>query len=102
MRPVFLVALATLLASCASPYAGRNLPQGSSQAEVQATMGVPQETVVDSRGYTVWFYPSGPNGRTTWAATFMPDGRLVNVEQRLTKENIARLQPGEPTQTQVQ
>jgi outer membrane protein assembly factor BamE (lipoprotein component of BamABCDE complex) len=101
MRPIFFASLAALLASCASPYAGQNLPQGSSQAEVQAAMGAPKETVVDSGGYTVWFYPTAPNGRYTYAARFMPDGRLVNVEQRLTKENFARVQPGATTQQQV-
>jgi len=93
--------LALVLAGCAFPYAGRNLPQGTPMAEVEATMGRPKETIVDSAGYTVWFYPSAPNGRTTWAARFMPDGRLLNVEQRLTKENIARVQPGVTTQKQV-
>jgi len=102
MRTIFVACLTVLLASCASPYAGRNLPQGASMAEVESTMGRPKETVVDSAGYTVWFYPSGPNGRTTWAARFMPDGRLVNVEQRLIKENFARVQPGATTQKQVQ
>jgi hypothetical protein len=101
MKPVFLACLAAFLTSCASPYGGRDLPQGSSMAEVQATMGAPRETVLDSRGYTVWFYPSGPNGRTTWAASFMPDGRLVTVEQRLTKENFASVQPGATTQKQI-
>jgi len=102
MRIIFVACLTVLLASCASPYAGRSLPQGASMAEVESTMGRPKETVVDSAGYTVWFYPSGPNGRTTWAARFMPDGRLVNVEQRLIKENFARVQPGATTQKQVQ
>jgi len=101
MKILGSLALALTLGACASPYAGRNLPQGTSMAEAEATMGKPRETLVDSAGYTVWFYPSGPNGRTTWAAKFMPDGRLLNVEQRLTKENIARVQPGVTTQKQV-
>ena len=87
------LALALVLAGCASPYAGRNLPQGSPMADVEATMGKPKETIVDSAGYTVWFYPSAPNGRTTWAARFMPDGRLLNLEQRLTKEHPVTFSP---------
>jgi outer membrane protein assembly factor BamE (lipoprotein component of BamABCDE complex) len=94
--------LALLAAACVSPWMGRNLPQGTSMAEVEATMGKPKETLVDSAGHTVWFYPTAPEGRDTWAARFMPDGRLVNVEQRLTKENIARVVPGTTTQKQVQ
>src|SRR5712671_857804 len=91
MKTLLLTVLALLLASCASPWAGRNLPQGTSMAQVEATMGKPRETLVNSQGHTVWFYPSAPFGRDTWAASFMPDGRLVSVEQRLTKENIARI-----------
>jgi hypothetical protein len=70
-------------------------------AEVESAMGRPADTLVDAAGYTVWFYPSGPNGRTTYAARFMPDGRLLSVDQRLTKENMARLVPGTTTQEQV-
>jgi hypothetical protein len=96
-----ILASLTFLTACAMPFAGRNLPQGTSMAEVESTMGKPGETLVDAAGYTVWFYPSGPNGRTTYAARFMPDGRLLNVEQRLTKENMARVVPGTATQQQV-
>jgi len=102
MKTITLAALALLLAACAgNPYSGRNLAQGASMAEVEAKMGKPKETLVDSAGYPVWFYPTAPNGRETWAARFMPDGRLVSVEQRLTKENIARIVLGTTTQKQV-
>src|SRR3954470_21925378 len=101
MKILGSLALALTLGACASPYAGRNLPQGTSMAEAEATMGKPRETLVDSAGYTVWFYPSGPNGRTTWAAKFMPDGRLLNVEQRLRKESIARVQPAGTPERQL-
>src|SRR5262249_35468963 len=94
-------ALLALVAACVSPWAGRNLPEGTSMAEVEATMGKPAETIVDSRGETVWFYPTAPEGRDTWAARFAPDGRLVKVEQRLTKENISRIVPGTSTQKDV-
>jgi len=102
MKTLLPAVLALLLASCATPYAGRTLPQGTPMAQVEATMGKPAQTLVDSQGRTVWFYPTAPNGRDTWAASFMPDGRLVSVEQRLTKENIARIVPGTTTQKQVQ
>ena len=101
MRTLLPSILTLLLASCAAPYAGRNLPQGTSMAQVETTMGKPTETLVNSQGHTVWFYTTAPNGRDTWAASFMPDGRLVSVEQRLTKENIARIVIGATTQKQV-
>lgn len=70
-------------------------------AEVEATMGKPRQTIVDARGETVWFYPTAPEGRDTWAARFGADGRLVKVEQRLTKENISRIVPGKSTEKEV-
>jgi len=102
VKSLALVALVLLLAACVSPWMGRNLPQGTSMAEVEATMGKPTETMVDSEGYTAWYYPTAPQGRDTWVARFMPDGRLLSVEQRLTKENIARVAVGTTTQKQVQ
>jgi hypothetical protein len=95
-------ALLVLVAACAGPWAGRNLPEGTSMAEVEATMGIAKESMIDSRGETVWFYPTAPEGRDTWAARFGPDGLLVKVEQRLTKENIGRVVVGSTTQQQVQ
>jgi len=80
---------------------GRNLPQGTSMAEVEATMGQPKETLIDAQGYTAWYYPTAPYGRDTWVARFMPDGSLLNIEQRLTKENIGRVAVGETSQEQV-
>jgi len=103
LKPVALALLVFALAGCAvAPQPGANLPPGASMGEAEAAMGKPKETLVDSAGHTVWFYPTAPEGRDTWAARFMPDGRLVNVEQRLTKENIARVVPGTTTQKQVQ
>jgi hypothetical protein len=103
MKTAALLAFTLFLGACAatSPYAGRKLAQGQSMAEVEAAMGRPAEQLVDAAGYRIWFYPTAPNGRDTWAARFLPEGKLVAVEQRLTKENMARLVPGATTKTQV-
>jgi len=97
--PVPLVLL--LLGACAGPYAGRDLAPGKSMAETEAVMGRAAETLVDAGGYTVWFYPTAPNGRNTWAARFLPEDKLVAVEQRLTKENIARVVPDKSVKQEV-
>jgi outer membrane protein assembly factor BamE (lipoprotein component of BamABCDE complex) len=97
MKSAVLLAIALLLGACA----GRDLVQGQSMAQVEAAMGRPQEQLVDAAGYTVWFYPTAPNGRETWAARFLPEGPLVALEQRLTKENMARVVPGATTKGQV-
>src|SRR5262245_30312700 len=101
MRLLALSILASLLSACANPWMGRNLPEGTSMSEVEAKMGKPAEKITDASGRTVWFYPTAPGGRDTWAANFQPDGRLASVEQRLTKDNISRIQPGTTTQKQV-
>ena len=101
MKTAVLLAIAMLLGACAGPYAGPDLVQGQSMAQVETAMGRPAERLVDAAGYTIWFYPTAPNGRETWAARFLPEGPLVAVEQRLTKENMPRVVPGATTRTQV-
>jgi hypothetical protein len=103
MKTTVPLVLLLLLGACAaqSPYAGRNLAQGNSMAETQAAMGLPAEQLVDAGGYTVWFYPTAPNGRDTWAARFLPEDKLVAMEQRLTKENIARVVPDKSVKKEV-
>jgi len=96
MKALALGAFTLLLVACAvllQPE--RDLAPGMSMPEVEAKMGKPKETLVDSAGATVWFYTTAPDDRrATWAARFARDGRLQDVEQRLTRENIARVVPG--------
>jgi hypothetical protein len=93
--------LALCLAACAS-YDGRGLVPGQARsADVEALMGRPAEKIVNAAGETVWFYPHAPEGRDTFAARMNPDGTLIAVEQRLTKENVARVVPGSSTTKEV-
>src|SRR6185503_9279194 len=99
MRPLLAFALVLSLAACA---AGRALVPGqSTAAQVEATMGKPADRIVNTAGETVWFYTSAPAGRETHAVRMRPDGTVVAVEQRLTKENIARVVPGTTTAKEV-
>jgi hypothetical protein len=89
--------LASLVAACAS-YDGRGLVPGqSTAAQVEALMGRPAEKITNAAGETVWFYPHAPGGRDTFAVRMRPDGTLIGVEQRLTKQNTARVVPGTTT-----
>ena len=103
MKTAVLLAFTLFLGACAgpAPYAGLDLVPGQSMAQVEAAMGRPAEQLVDAAGYTVWFYPTAPNGRETWAARFLPEGQLVALEQRLNKENMPRVVPGATTKKQV-
>jgi hypothetical protein len=92
MRPFLALALVVSLAACA---AGRALVPGqSTAAQVEAAMGRPADKIVNAAGETVWFYPKAPAGRETLAVRMRPDGTVLAVEQRLTKENIARVVSG--------
>jgi outer membrane protein assembly factor BamE (lipoprotein component of BamABCDE complex) len=98
--------LALWLGACASlgpnPVSLRQLVPGkSTMADVEAKLGAPAEKLVDSGGEAVWFYPTAPQGRETWAARSDRSGGLVALERRLTKENLAKVLPGKSTKKEV-
>lgn len=103
MRTLFLkAALASVLLQGCASYDGRGLVPGvSTEADVERTMGAPAEKVASANGERTWFYPHAPAGRETHAVRLGPDGKLRAVEQRLTEENIARLQSGTSTTRDV-
>lgn len=95
------VAAAVLLAAGCASYDGRTLVPGrSTAAEVEALMGRPAEQL-QKTGETVWYYPRGPVGWHTYAVRLGPDGVLRALEQRLTVENVAKLQAGTTTRQDV-
>jgi hypothetical protein len=101
MKHSIVVVVAIVLAGCAS-YSGRGLaPSQSSAAELEAVMGAPAERRPAPNGETVWWYPRLPYGYESYAARIGPDGKLVAIEQRLTPENVARIQPGMTTGKEV-
>src|SRR5438445_13723555 len=90
-----------LLAGCAS-YSGRGLVPGqSSAAEVEAVMGLAADKRPGPDGETVLWFPRMPYGDGTYAAHIGADGRLIAIEQRLTEENIAKIERGNTTADQV-
>lgn len=101
IRHAAAAAIAALAGGCAS-YGGEGLIAGKSTlADVEALMGRPAEQIAERDGASVWFYPRGPEGRTTYAVVLGPDKVVRAVEQRLTFENIARLVPGTTTAKEV-
>ena len=90
MRTLLVLAVALMLAGCAS-YSGRGLVPGQSSAdEVEALMGPAAELRPGAGGETVRYYSRQPNGRQMYAARIGPDGKLRAIEQRLTEANLAR------------
>jgi len=83
-----------LLAGCAS-YSGSSLAPGkSTRAEVEATMGRPAEVLSRPNGDTLLYYSRLPFGREIYVATVGSDGVLRGIEQRLTRQNIAKVAAG--------
>ena len=52
-------------------------------------------------GETVRYYSRLPAGRAMYAARFGADGKLIAIEQRLTRENAAKLLPRQSSKEDV-
>jgi hypothetical protein len=97
----YLVSLTLLVSGCAS-YSGAGLVPGQSMVEdVQAVMGEPTAVKDTKDGERVLWYSKLPNGRESYAARIDPNGVLVSLEQRLTEENVAKLQPNVTTSDEL-
>jgi len=89
-----LALMLAFLAGCAG-YDGRTLVPGqSSGAEVERVMGPAADKRPGPNGETVLWFPRLPAGRVSYAARIGRDDKLIAVEQRLTRQNLERLQPG--------
>jgi hypothetical protein len=76
------------------------VPGKSTGADIQATMGTPDERQVYP-GETVWWYPRGPAGWHSYAVYVGSDGVLKRIEQRLTVENVKKVAPNTWTKKEV-
>jgi hypothetical protein len=91
--PLRFLAAALVLCGCAALEPPTFAP-GTSMGEVESRMGKPKATVKAPDGDTVWQYPSGPVGQTTYMVRFGPDERVRSVYQALTPAPFAKIQPG--------
>ena len=88
MMRLIAALVVALLAGCAS-YNGRGLQPGKATAgDVIALMGPPAMEVKRPNGDTWLYFPRNPWGRVTYVAALGRDGLLIDVEQRLTYDNI--------------
>lgn len=104
MRAAALLIVLPLVAACAGvrDQDGRSLVPGqSTAAEVEGLMGTPADRRPGANGETVLWFPRLPYGRVSYAARIGKDGKLVAVEQRLTRENVEKLQPGVSRESDV-
>ena len=103
MKRIIALAAVLLGTGCASSgYDGGSLVAGqSTAAEVEAAMGKVAERVPGPDGETLLWFPRQPYGRVSYAARIGRDGKLISVEQRLTREYLAHIQPGKSTKDEV-
>jgi hypothetical protein len=94
------VAVALLATACAS-LTPPSFPPGTAMSEVEARMGKPRDVVKAPGGGTVWQYPNGPLGQTTYMVDFGADQRVTSVYQALTFERFAKIIPGTTTQDDI-
>lgn len=93
----FAAFLLSVLAGCAG-FSGAGLAPGvATEAEVEKAMGPSADRRQRADGEAVRYYSRLPAGREMYAARFGRDGKLIAVEQRLTREVAARLVPGKST-----
>jgi hypothetical protein len=97
-RSLLTMALALLLAACASPLA---LKPGTSIEEARSTLGRPTAEVKLPDGGTRMQYSGQPNNQSVVNADFDPRGRLRLVEEMMTDESFARVRAGKDTQADV-
>lgn len=94
IRTASILAGLALLAGCASFSGSSLVPGKSTRAEVEATMGHPAESLARQNGDTLLYYSRLPFGREMFVATVRSDGVLRGIEQRLTRQHIAKIAAG--------
>lgn len=102
MKRLVSLALAfcvALLGGCANP---RSLVIGqSTEADVRARMGAPTDTRVEPNGDRIWEYPTGPQGYQTHRVRIGSDGKVKEVAQLLSEEQLEKVIPGQTTKSDV-
>jgi hypothetical protein len=99
MEKLLLAAVAAAgLAGCAA----FQLPEpGTPVSQVEGRMGPAADKRVHSDGETWYYYPRQPHGLTMYVARVDKDGRLLAMEQRLTDENVAKIEKGKTRADEV-
>jgi hypothetical protein len=93
-----VVLFAAVLAGCASP---RSFAPGSSIVDVRARAGTPTDIRFDRNGDELWEYATGPEGTETYLVRVGLDGKVKEVTQLLTDEQLMKIVPVTMTKADV-
>jgi hypothetical protein len=96
---LMLLSYAAFLGGCSA--AGSLVPGQSTESDVRARLGAPNDTRADAGGDKLLEYTTGPEGFSTRLVRIGTDGRLKEVTQLLTEEQFARIVPGQTTRADV-
>jgi hypothetical protein len=88
-----------LLGGCAYP--GSLVVGQSTAADARARMGAPTDTSKDRNGDELWDYATGPEGFETHRVRIGADGKVKEVTQVVTEDQLAKVIPGTMTRSDV-
>ena len=91
---VLLLSIAAL-AGCAGPRA--MVPGQSTIVEMRARVGTPTDIRFDRNGNELWEYARGPSGYETYLVRVGSDGKVKEVSQILTDDQLMKIVPGTMT-----
>jgi len=91
---VLLLSIAAL-AGCVGPRA--MVPGQSTVVEMRAKVGTPTDIRFDRNGDELWEYATGPMGYETYLVRIGTDGKVKEVTQILTEDQMLKLVPGTMT-----
>jgi len=93
MKRLLLLAAAATLAGCGTGQF-RIPDPGFASTELESRMGPAADKRVHSDGETWYYYPRQPHGLAMFVARVDSGGKVIAIEQRLTDDNVARLEKG--------
>lgn len=88
-----------MLAGCASPLS--MVPNESTIVDLRARVGMPTDIRFDRNGDELWEYARGPEGTETYLARIGADGKVKEVTQILTDDQLMKIVPGTMTKVDV-
>lgn len=88
------IAVAALLGGCDRDRIGGLKENVSTEADVRAAFGQPENVWDEPGGARTLEYNRNPEGRENYMVTIGPDGRMTALRQVLTPATFDRIQPG--------
>ncbi len=99
---IYSFAAAALLAACASPFGGADMPPGTPRDQVIARMGQPTRVVPLADGFQRLQYSLQPMGQYAWMVDLDASGRVIRSRQVMNQADFERIVPGQWSRADVE